>query len=207
MKRLLHIECSPRKDRSVSRSVAEKFIEYYLLAHPDTSIATIDPWNMALLEYDENTANAKYRVLHQEPFSPEELDRWRQIEKLFAQFAAAELYLFSIPMWNFSIPYKLKHYIDLITQPGLCFKVTEQGYQGLLTDRQAVVVYSSGGDYHEPPASMFDLQSRYIELWLRFIGIEHIRSIHAASTMAEAQTRRDSIENAMEMAVSLASVC
>lgn len=207
MKRLLHIECSPRKTRSVSKSVAEKFIEYYRLAHPDASITTLDPWSMILPEYDESTANAKYRVLHQEQFTPEEFDRWQQIEKLFAQFAAAELYLFSIPMWNFSIPYKLKHYIDLVTQPGLCFKVTDHGYQGLLTGRQAVVIYSSGGDYHEPPANMFDLQSRYVELWLRFIGLENIRTIHAGSTLADAQTRRDSIENAMEMAVSLASVC
>ena len=31
----------------------------------------------------------------------------------------AERVLISTPMWNFGIPYKLKHWLDIINQPGL----------------------------------------------------------------------------------------
>ena len=33
----------------------------------------------------------------------------------------ADAVLIATPMWNFGIPYKLKHWIDLITQPGTDF--------------------------------------------------------------------------------------
>jgi hypothetical protein len=44
-------------------------------------------------------------------------------------------------MWNFGIPYKLKHWIDVITQPGLTFRFDPaQGYLPLLKDRPTVVI-------------------------------------------------------------------
>ena len=44
---------------------------------------------------------------------------WNKIVELFGRFNSADKYVFSVPMWNFGIPYILKHYIDLITQPAL----------------------------------------------------------------------------------------
>ncbi|TVS05393.1 MAG: hypothetical protein EA413_06875 [Cyanobium sp. PLM2.Bin73] len=42
-------------------------------------------------------------------------------------------------MWNFSIPYKLKHWIALVTQPGLSFGFDPAtGYYGLITGTRAV---------------------------------------------------------------------
>lgn len=48
MTTLLHIECSPRKQRSASLEVARSFIARYQEHAPDTEIITLDLWNMAL---------------------------------------------------------------------------------------------------------------------------------------------------------------
>ena len=51
-------------------------------------------------------------------------------------------------MWNFGIPYILKHYIDLIVQPGLTFSFSpSEGYKGLVTGKPVTVVYARGGAY------------------------------------------------------------
>ena len=41
---LLHIECSPRKQRSASLQVARSFIDRYLEHHPQTHVETLDLW-------------------------------------------------------------------------------------------------------------------------------------------------------------------
>lgn len=42
----------------------------------------------------------------------------------FHRFDAAELYLFTVPMWNHGVPYILKQFIDVISQSGLVFDST-----------------------------------------------------------------------------------
>ena len=39
----------------------------------------------------------------------------------FRRFDAADRYLFSVPMWNAGVPYILKQFIDVVSQPGLVF--------------------------------------------------------------------------------------
>ena len=82
-------------------------------------------------------------------------------------------------MWNGGIPYRLKLYIDIITQPGLLFGFDPaKGYFGLLKDKKATVVYSSGvfapGN---PPQYGLDFQSNYLDWWLRFIGVADVQVI------------------------------
>ena len=47
-------------------------------------------------------------------------------------------------MWNAGVPYILKQFIDVISQPGLVFGFDpERGYTGLLKDKKAAVIYTS----------------------------------------------------------------
>jgi len=196
MTRILHIEASPRKKRSVSRHLAENFLADAARLHPDLQVETLDIWSFPLPEYDESTADAKFHIMHGQPFSAEEQIRWHKIEQIFQHFANHDLFLFSVPMWNFGIPYRLKHYIDLITQPKLAFDVGPQGYRGLLTGRRAVVIYASGGDYRQPPASGFDFQSKYLEFWLNFIGVTDISAVSAAPLLAGDDLRKEATDRA-----------
>ena len=149
MSTLLYIEVSPRKARSHSINVANAFLDAYAAANPNDTIDRLDLWDTALPEFDGERLNAKYSVMHGESPSGAELDAWNEVQALFDRFNQADKYLFSVPMWNFNIPYKLKHYIDVITQPGMAWSFSpETGYSGLVSGKVAAV-FSSAGAYHD----------------------------------------------------------
>jgi FMN-dependent NADH-azoreductase len=109
-------------------------------------------------------------------------------------------------MWNFSIPYKLKHYLDVLIQPSLTFSFSpESGYTGLVTGKPAFVAFARGGEYPPgSPAEAWDFQSKYILTALGFIGFTDIRVVMAEPTLGDpalAAKRRDqAIAKAEEMA-------
>ena len=118
MAKLFYIEASPRKKRAYSIKVAKHFLDAYKEANPSHAIETLDLWQATLPAFDGATIDAKYRILHGETHTATEASAWNGVVELFDQFNSADKYVFSLPMWNFGVPYKLKHYIDIITQPG-----------------------------------------------------------------------------------------
>jgi len=179
MAKLIYVKTSPRKDRSHSSRVAAYFVESYRSTHPKDVIEVFNLWEMDLPPFDGDTIDAKYAVMHKKTQTKGQQEAWHKVTAMFEEFANADKYLFSIPMWNFSIPYRLKHYIDILTQPGLAFNVTPKGeYVGLITNKPAVIVYASGGAYRPGSgAESYDLQKPYMKLWLQFIGFKDIREI------------------------------
>ena len=206
MTNLLHIEASPRKERSHSIAVARAFIEAYREANPRDVVKTLDLWDHTLPEFDGDAIDAKYAVMHGVEHSPEQAAAWETVKAECRRIAEADKLLFSVPMWNFGIPYKLKHFIDVVTQPGIAFTVTPGGgYQGLITGKPALVIYSSGGQYAEgSPTHPYDHQKPYFENWLRFIGLTGIRTLVVAPTLASADVvgsvRAATIDQARQLA-------
>jgi FMN-dependent NADH-azoreductase len=184
MAKLLIIEASPRKTRSASIQVADAFAAAYADANPDDTVEKLDLWALDLPAFDGDTINAKYRVLHGQKHTAEEAAAWKAVADMANRFASADKFLFSVPMWNFGIPYQLKHFIDIITQPGLTFSYTpEEGYKGLVTGKPAAVVYARGGAYSDDSMKAMDFQKPYVELLLGFIGFTDIREIVVEPTL------------------------
>ncbi|HEY3540805.1 MAG TPA: NAD(P)H-dependent oxidoreductase [Trinickia sp.] len=207
MTRLLHIESSPRKSRSASREVAHAFIEAYRSAHADASVETLDLWHTPLPEFDGAAMQAKYAGLAGTPLTDEQRDAWRAIHDLARPLHDAHTLLLSVPLWNFSIPYKLKHFIDAVSQKDVLFSFDERGFGGLLRDKRAVVVYARGLDYSREsitPAECFDFQKPYVEAWLRFVGIEDIETVVIEKTLfgpeVDIAARRDACASAEALA-------
>ena len=186
MAKLLHVESSPRKDRSASIMVAREFVQAYRSARPTDEVETLDLWSIRMPEFDGDTINAKYRVLHGQDHTAAEADAWKTVVDLFETFNRADKYLFSLPMWNFGIPYKLKHFIDVITQPGLAFSFSpNEGYTGLVTGKPAVVIYARGGAYtNDPNMTSLDFQKPYLETLLGFIGFTNMQSVVIEPTLS-----------------------
>jgi FMN-dependent NADH-azoreductase len=137
MARLLYIEASPRKDRSASIRVAQAYIEAHKKSHPEDIVDTIDLWNTELPAFDGDVINAKYAILHGEQHSEVQKKAWEAVEEVIANFKTADRYLFSLPMWNFGIPYRLKHFIDVLVQPGYTFSFSQtEGYKGMVTENR-----------------------------------------------------------------------
>lgn len=181
MATLLYIESSPRKERSHSIAVARAFLDAYEKANPDDTVDTIDLWDLTLPEFDGATINAKYQVMHGDSPTGAQQQAWGFVKEHFERFNSADKYLLSVPMWNFSVPYKLKHYIDVITQPGLAFNMTDDGFEGLI-DGKAAVMYARGGSYGGEAGQAMDYQKRYLDLWLGFVGITDVASVICSPT-------------------------
>ena len=127
MSTLLYVESSPRKQRSASIAVARAFLEAYRAAHPTDTIDTLDVWSTPLPEFDGAVLSAKYAGIAGTELSVHEAHAWADIRALAARFTRADKYLFSVPMWNYSIPYKLKHLIDCFTLYGGLASALTQG--------------------------------------------------------------------------------
>lgn len=197
MSKLLYIQASPRGSRSSSNEVANSYIESFKAASADNTVSTLNVWDMNLPEFDGDRLNAKYSFLHGQNPSEQEAEAWQEIVAIADQFKAADSYLISTPMWNFSIPYKLKHFIDVITQPGLTFSFSpETGFQGLVTGKSVTAVYSRGGEYDNEAAKGMDFQKPYLELVLGFIGFKDINSIIIEPTLADPGTFSNAIDKA-----------
>jgi FMN-dependent NADH-azoreductase len=185
MAKLLYIEASPRKDRSASVKVAGEFLEAYRQARPNDQVEILDLWKEELPPFDGDIITAKYRILHGESHTAAEKEAWRAVEDIIVHFKGFDKYLFSLPMWNFGIPYVLKHYIDILVQPGYTFAYSpDSGYTGLVTGKPAAIVYARGGAYPPgTPDEAYDLQKRYLETILGFIGFTGLRSIIIEPTL------------------------
>ena len=179
MPKLLYLEASPRKERSHSIDIANEFMESYRDHHPTDEIEVVNIWELVLPAVNGEMLNARYAITHGQQITPEQTTAWEQVIEIFERFNSATKYLFSLPMWNFGIPYRLKHFIDVITQPGLTFKFSpELGYQGLITGRSASIVYARGNEYGiESGVADMDFQKPYFEAWLKFIGFTDIRPV------------------------------
>lgn len=207
MARLLYIEASPRKDRSASINIAKSFISEYERTHPDDVVETLDLWANHLPAFDGHVINSKYVILHGLEHTDEQRQAWKAVENIISQFTNADKYLFSLPMWNFSIPYKLKHYIDVIVQPTYTFSFSpEEGYKGLVTGKPIAAIYARGGAY-APATGLenFDLQKAYLEHILAFIGFSNFQTILIEPTLAPPEQKERSMEAAREQAKAIAA--
>jgi FMN-dependent NADH-azoreductase len=144
MTTLLHIAGSPRGSASESRALAGLFLETYADEHPDVTIEEWDIWDGSVPEFGAAAAEGKMNTFAGIDLEGPSVAAWREVTATFERFAAADRYLFSVPMWNASVPYKLKQLIDVVSQPGLVFSFDPvEGYTGLLPGRKAAVLYTA----------------------------------------------------------------
>jgi FMN-dependent NADH-azoreductase len=185
MARLLYIEASPSKSTSHSIHITKAFLKAYREAHPQDDLETIDLWAEDLPPFDGETIEAKFAVLRKKEFTPEQRARWDKVSKVSRRFNAADKYILSVPMWNFSVPYRLKHYIDVVTLAGENWSWSRaEGYKSLLSGKKALLIYASAGEYGASDPS--DFQKPYLRRWLNFIGVTDIQEISVTPTLADA---------------------
>jgi len=192
---------------SYSLAVADAFVEAYCKQNRQDKVKVVDLFKAALPAFDFEAASAKYKIMHGKEHSPKDRRIWQGIVSLIDEFKSADKYVLAVPMWNFSIPYRLKQYIDIIVQPGYTFTVTASGgYDGLVKGKPVFIAYASGGEYIAGTASgAFNLQKKYLELILGFIGLNDIRSVTVEPTLAGGpetanQKRAEAIEKAKQLA-------
>ena len=188
MTTLLHLSASPRGAASESRAIAATFLDAYRDTHPDDEIVEWDLWDGTLPPFGPDAAAAKMAVFAGADPQGDEARAWQAAIDAFRRFDAADRYLISVPMWNAGVPYILKQFIDVISQPGMVFGFDpDRGYTGLVTGRKAAVIYTSAV-YGEGrgPAFGADFQAPYFDDWLRWAGITDITAVSFRPNLATA---------------------
>lgn len=180
MKKLLHIAATPRLDESRTLRVSEAFLDVIRKKYPACEIDELNVATQTLPVLTAKAISGKYILLGGKELTKELKDAWKEIVRHIERFLSADAYLISTPMWNFSIPYPLKQYIDIIVQPNYLFQYTNKGPQGLVKNKKMAVITSRGGDYgKESPFYAYDFQEPYLRAVFGFIGITDITFINA----------------------------
>lgn len=208
MSRLLYIQASPRIERSYSIAAADAFVSAYKQANPKDEVITMNLFRKDLLAFDGLAVQAKYTILHGLKHTAEELAAWKEVEEIIAEFKSADKFVMAVPMWNFGIPYRLKQYVDILVQPGYTFSFSpKEGYKGLVLGKPVFIAYSRGGAYAKGSAEeAFDLQTKYLELILGFIGFTDIRTLIVEPTLAGPQVAKQKREEAIAKAKEMGRV-
>jgi len=178
MTHILHIDTSPRLEKSHSRTLAREFLETWKTHHPDAIVTHRDLARNPIPYIDDTWVTAKFTAA--DAYTPELAAAIALSDKLIDEFLAADRYVLSTPMYNFGIPAVLKSYIDYIVRPRRTFAVNEDGFKGLVTDKKMILVQARGSDFR--PGSAYDavnFQEPYLKTVFGFIGITDIQMINA----------------------------
>ena len=73
-----------------------------------------------------DTLDAKYIIFSGQELTAQQQASWFALTEHIDRFAAADLVIIAAPTWNWGIPYLLKHYIDVVTQPQLTLNWTPE---------------------------------------------------------------------------------
>lgn len=207
MTKLLYLQASPRKSDSKSRQIATAYLDALTAANPHLEIDILDLWDTELPAFDGDKAAAKMNVIKGAAQDGVGQTAWDEIVAIADRFTSADRYLIASPMWNSGIPYRLKHFIDLVHQPGILWSLDAQaGYRGLLTGKHATLALTSGVYARgvAEPAFGVDHHAAYLRMWLNQAGIAQVDEVRFQPTMLTDDPSGD-LAKALEEAAKLAA--
>ncbi|MGC4120801.1 MAG: NAD(P)H-dependent oxidoreductase [Myxococcales bacterium] len=132
--------------------------------------------------------------------------RWDTLTRFTDQLHLADVVLISSPMWNFSVPWTLKRWLDVVVQPRLTFEVRGGQFHGLLRGRKGVLLLTRDGAYGPgTPHQHLDFQLPYLRQVMGFLGIDPVHAVIAEPlSMAGPEIAAQAMEKAVAEAVELA---
>jgi FMN-dependent NADH-azoreductase len=183
---LLNIVTSPRKEKSASSAIVDAFLSEFREHVHDLTVDRLDIWQERLPEFDAEAIDAKYKGVSGESMTPVEMATWEKIRELASRFQRADRIVLGVPMWNFSVPYKLKQLIDLSCQRNMLFTFDGKFYGPSLNIDKAFVAYVRGqsdeAGFKTVSQPGFEYLSGYVEFWLRFIGVRNVVTLTVEHT-------------------------
>ncbi|WP_426031337.1 FMN-dependent NADH-azoreductase [Caulobacter sp. DWP3-1-3b2] len=178
---ILHISASPKGERSTSERMATAFLEAYAQTHPDDVIRRLNVFEAELPDFGKLHAEAKFAPYFQEDLTPEHLAAWAPVLELIAAFDKADKIVISCPMWNYSVPWRLKLYLDCLVQPGRTFGYdpAKMLHIGLLRNRPVQLLLTRSSTM---PGDPNDFQLPYLKFIMTSIGLADVRALSAWQT-------------------------
>ncbi|EHK2864044.1 FMN-dependent NADH-azoreductase [Vibrio parahaemolyticus] len=169
MSRVLALKSSILGDYSQSNKLVEDFIKN--VDQDKLTVRDLAANPLPVLDFAVATALRATEDLSKEQQAVVDLS-----DTLIEEVKAADTLVIAAPMYNFTIPTQLKNWIDLIARAGVTFKYTENGVQGLIEGKKAIVVTTRGGIHKDSPT---DNVTPYLRTVLGFVGITDVEFVYA----------------------------
>ncbi|GAA2476464.1 NAD(P)H-dependent oxidoreductase [Streptomyces thermolineatus] len=170
MARLLHIDSSATPGGSVSREVAATFRKAWDAAHPGSVVTYRDVAAEPVPHLDSDGIASRFVPVERRDAAQRAAAAVQ--DALVAELVSADAYLFSVPMYNWSVPSTFKAWLDHVIVPGrtTAFGNEPQSVRG----RPATVVLATGGAYGPSSSrSDWDFATPYLYKVLRDgLGLE-----------------------------------
>ena len=178
--KLLHLIASPRGEQSRTCQIAQVLIDELAAKIPNLQITNLNLFETDLPPIGHKAASAKYSSIMGATLDSQEKYIWDRLTQIAMNFLSHDYIVISAPMWNFNVPYALKHYIDVIMQPGLLFNFTSNGVVGKAINKKMYCVTTRGNDYSAGTyMHQFDFLEPYIRSIFGMAGISDISFINA----------------------------
>ncbi|WP_341527589.1 FMN-dependent NADH-azoreductase [Nostoc sp. UHCC 0302] len=198
MANILHIDTSPRGERSISRALSYEFITSWKDTHTGDKVTYRDLGHNPVPHVNEAWIAAAFTP--PDTHTPELAEAIKLSDSLIDEFIAADRYVIGVPMYNFNIPSTFKAYIDQIVRVGRTFTIDENGYKGLVDSSKKLLIITARGGSFPPgtPFAAYDYQEPYLRAIFGFLGITDVTFIHADSLGAGDEAREKSLAAAKD---------
>lgn len=177
-KHILRLDASVRRSNSVSRDLTDQIVGRF----PDAEI-TVRDLAGGLPLIDEAWVGANFTAPDER--SDAQKEALSLSDALIAELKAADTLVIGLPIYNFGVPANLKAWIDLVARAGVTFRYAENGPEGLLSGKRAIIAFASGGT---ETGSSIDFASGYLRHILSFIGITDVEFVSADRLAVDAET-------------------
>jgi FMN-dependent NADH-azoreductase len=174
MTTLLQIQSGIFGGGSQSNKLSDLFVGEYQRANPGTTVVRRDLAAHPLPHLDGEILSAFMTPANEH--TQQQRQAAGRSDDAIAELQAADVLVIGLPMYNFSVPSTLKAWIDHVARAGITFRYTENGPQGLLSDKKVFVLAARGGVYGDTGN---DHQTPYVRQLLGFLGLEDVTFIYA----------------------------
>lgn len=181
MSKILVINASARKERSLSRYMTNVFVDCWEEKKPADSFIYREVGQENIPHVTEKWIAGAFKPA--EFRTTEDSEALRISDQLIAELKEADIIVLGTPMYNWSVPSALKAYIDQVLRVNETVLITkdnpENPYTGLLKDKQVYLLMVRGNNGYEPGEfyEHMDFQTNYLKTVFQIMGVENIKHI------------------------------
>jgi len=136
--------------------------------------------------------------------TPEQKKLMSKIDRMTEQLKSADIVVIAFPMNNFSMPAPVKAWFDSVMLKGQTWDVKDGGYVGLMNDKKALVLVTSGGIYSKVPMTAWEHALSLTKLEFQFMGYSDVQGILAEGMNAGDDVKSANLKKSIEQVQSIA---
>jgi FMN-dependent NADH-azoreductase len=156
--KILHIDSSSNSKTSLSRTLSKKMVAELLAKFPDAEVTYRDVSATPLPFVDDSwLENGGHELT----------------KKITQELIDADVLVFAVPVYNFSVPASFKAWIDQAAVNGTTYAYTAEGPKGLLPEgKKLFVISTSGSPYSDLTKYGMNHHEPYLRTVFGFLGLD-----------------------------------